>query len=64
LKPYLQGHTPDEIWADGTQVYHNVPFQVRQPDGSMGTQYATVKLAPTDPVPILDEAIEEGKDKR
>jgi hypothetical protein len=39
---------PDEVHADGTQVFHDYPFQVRQPDGSMKTVGVTLTYKPTD----------------
>src|SRR6188768_3521356 len=39
---YLPDRVPDEIRADGTHVYHNYPFQMKQPDGSFATVPVTV----------------------
>ncbi|MEQ8764388.1 MAG: hypothetical protein RL885_10705 [Planctomycetota bacterium] len=54
LKPYMPEHKLAEIWRDGTQVYHEVPFQVRQPDGSMKVQTARIEIRPEDVVPVRD----------
>ena len=55
LKPYLIGYTPAEIYKDGAQIYHDVPFYVRQPYGTMKRQSSMVKIQPTAPAPILEE---------
>ncbi len=54
LQPYLTDQVLAEVWADGTQVYEAVPFEVLQPDGSMQLQSARIEVRPTDPVPIED----------
>lgn len=54
LKPYMPEHKLAEIWRDGTQVYHEVPFQVRQPDGSMKIQTARIEIRPEDVAPVRD----------
>lgn len=64
LKPYLHGYTPAEIYKDGTQIYHDVPFYVRQPDGTMKRQSSMVKIQPTAPAPILEEFEQPGPRNR
>jgi hypothetical protein len=54
LPSYLSGYTPSEIQADGTQIYENVPFYVRQTDGTMRKQLSTVKIKPVSPAPLVD----------
>lgn len=53
-QPYLSDQELHQILADGTQIYGEVPFEVRQPDGTMAIQTATIEVQPTDPVPIGD----------
>lgn len=60
LSSYLSGYTPAEIQADGTQIYHNIPFHVRQPDGTYREQMSTVKVKPVPAVPRLEDAKEIG----
>jgi len=55
LEPYLLGHTPVEILEDGTQIYEGLPFTVRNPDGSTSVHRMTVRIAPTDPLPVAAE---------
>jgi hypothetical protein len=54
LSSYLSGYTPSEIQADGTQIYENVPFYVRQTDGTMKKQLSSVKIKPVSPAPLVD----------
>ena len=54
LASYLSGYTPSEIQADGTQIYDNVPFYVRQSDGTTRKQLSRVKIKPVSPACLLD----------
>jgi len=54
LSSYLSGYTPSEIQEDGTQIYENVPFYVRQTDGTMRKQLSTVKIKPVPPAPLVE----------
>ncbi len=49
---YLPDRTPDEILPDGTVVYHNYPFQMKQPDGTFKTVPSTVTFKPVPAVPM------------
>jgi hypothetical protein len=53
---YLAGYTPSEILEDGTQVYKDIPYYVRQPDGTMKKELATMKIKPVPALPTLEEA--------
>lgn len=53
-KPLLTDQKLHQIFADGTQVYGEVPFEVRQPDGTLAIQTATIEIEPTDPLPVRD----------
>jgi len=58
--PYTSAFTdrePDEVLADGTQVFNNYPFQVKQPDGSMKTVGVTLTYKPTDVAEIAPVAL-------
>jgi hypothetical protein len=55
LRSYLEGRTPDEILPDGTQVFHGMPFEVRQPDGTVRVVPVTLTLQPTDLAPLPAE---------
>jgi hypothetical protein len=60
----LEGHVPSKVLEDGSQVFTDIPFSVRQPDGTMRTQMMTVTVKPVPAVPVLDESIErEGRQK-
>jgi hypothetical protein len=63
-RPYLLGYTPTEILEDGTQIYENIPFYVPQPDGTTKVHAMTVRIAPTDPLPILPEDLPQGNPPR
>lgn len=52
---YLAGKTPSEVLPDGTQIFRDVPFQVRQPDGTMAVQMSTITITPTTPLPVEAE---------
>jgi hypothetical protein len=55
---YLPDRVPDEIRADGTHVYHNYPFQMKQPDGSFATVPVTVCFTPVPAAPVLPSEAE------
>jgi len=57
--PYLSGRTPVETLADGTQIYDNIPYKVRQPDGSMKEMRCRMTVSPTKAVSILPADLEE-----
>jgi hypothetical protein len=55
LRSYLEGRTPDEVRPDGTQVFHGMPFEVRQPDGTIRVVPVTLTVQPTDLEPLPPE---------
>src|SRR5262245_2916318 len=63
LSPYLSGRTPVETLADGTQIYDNIPYKVRQPDGSMKEMRCRMTISPTKAVSILPADLEELQKK-
>ena len=53
---YLAGRTPSEVRPDGTQVFKDVPFQVKQPDGTMKTVPSTITIQPAPaPLPVKED---------
>ncbi len=62
VQSYLTGRTPDEIRPDGSQVFKNIPFYVKQKDGSMAIQPSTITVTPTAARPVLDEDALEKKE--
>lgn len=62
VQSFLAGRTPSEVLEDGTQVFTDIPFSVRQPDGSMREQLSTIKIKPVPALPALDAA--QGGDVR
>ncbi len=56
---YLPDRRPDEILPDGTHVYHNYPFQLKQPDGTYTTVPVTVTFKPIAALPV--EPTDGGK---
>jgi len=51
--PFLPGHTPVEILTDGTQIYDDIPYKVRQIDGSMKEFHCRMSIQPTAVLPVL-----------
>jgi hypothetical protein len=60
---YLADRAPDEIRPDGTHVYHNYPFQMKQPDGSFATIPVTVCFTPVPAAPVVPPEA-EGEPRR
>lgn len=54
----ISDRIPDEILPDGTQVFHNYPMELRQPDGSMKTVGVTISGTPlsTSDVPVRERS--------
>jgi hypothetical protein len=52
---YLPDRAPDQVLADGTQVYNNYPFQMKQPDGTYQTVLVTVTFKPVPAAPVEPE---------
>ena len=51
--PCLLGRTPVAVLADGTQVYDDVPYKVRQVDGSMKELRCRMHIQPAPVMPVL-----------
>ena len=51
----VPGHVPIEILSDGTQIYDDIPYKARQPDGTMKEFKTRMSIQPTKPVPVLIE---------
>ena len=64
LSPYLSGQTPVETLPNGTQIYDNIPYKVRQPDGSMKEMRCRMTISPTKAVSILPADLEELQKKQ
>jgi hypothetical protein len=54
---FFTDREPDEVLADGTQVFNNYPFQMKQPDGTMKTVGVTLTYKPTDVAEIAPIAL-------
>lgn len=59
--PYLPGRTPVETQADGTQVYEDIPYKVRQPDGTMKEFRCRMVISPTKAVSIFPMELESDQ---
>jgi hypothetical protein len=60
LRPASDALPTPVIRADGRHVYHNYPFQMKQPDGSFATVPVTVCFTPVPAAPVLPPEAESA----